>query len=232
VTFQDQALGEYPYKGKFAWLGYLATSQVPVHVVDWFEPHRALQIPPQPLLVQHAPASRVVAKVAQFTNTPVSLIARNGAGATVDQATSPQEQGVVHELTLHGDGIVEVVIRGGGGEGLLISYCIDPAGAETFTTSAAGHVITGIRNEHPRLMLENDRLKSKRCCFTGSLDLPPDEPSGKWDVYLTVQNINDVPQGTKPDEAATTIGGHVLSMHAEVIGCTVIMLLDHAFDVI
>jgi hypothetical protein len=72
----------------------------------------------------------------------------------------------------------------------------------------------------------------RRCCFIGHIPLPPDEKPGKWDVHLTVQNINPVPEDTPPEEAAATIGGHVLSSHtSEALGCTALMLLDHVFDV-
>ncbi|MBK8920868.1 MAG: hypothetical protein IPM81_05075 [Saprospirales bacterium] len=77
-------------------------------------------------------------------------------------------------------------------------------------------------------------VEGQALLLTGSIQLPPDEDPGKWNVYLTVQNVNPVPDGTPPDQAATTIGGHLLSVHtsSEVIGCAVFMLLDHAFDVI
>ena len=135
---------------------------------------------------------------------------------------------------LSGEGIVRVVVEGGGGEGLLISYCVDTVGEQTFTTPISKAIASSVRVEVPKLKLKGTRLKAQRCCFTGSIPLPPDERPGKWDVYLTVQNINSVPEGTPPEEAATTIGGHVLSSHtsAEILGCAVIMLLDHTFDVI
>jgi hypothetical protein len=50
-----------------------------------------------------------------------------------------------------------------------------------------------------------------------------------------VQNLNHQPEGLPPEEAATVIGGHLLSAHAAeaaLLGCGVIMLLDHVFDVI
>jgi hypothetical protein len=91
-----------------------------------------------------------------------------------------------------------------------------------------------IRTELPNLNLTSSRLQVSRCCFTGSIQLPPDENPGQWDVHLTVQNINPTPEGTRPEVAATTIGGHLLSSHtsAQVFGCVAIMLLDHVFDVI
>jgi hypothetical protein len=103
-----------------------------------------------------------------------------------------------------------------------------------FTTTVSKSVAASVHSELPQLTTSGSRLRSRRCCFTGSIQLPPDEVPGKWDVHLTVQNINTVPEGTPADQAATTIGGHLLSSHtsAQVVGCTVIMLLDHVFDVI
>ena len=84
------------------------------------------------------------------------------------------------------------------------------------------------------LKLKKPSLKANRCCFTGAIFLPPDEPPGKRGVHLTVQNVNAVADGAEPEEAAKTIGGHVLSSHGttELAGCLVTKLLDHAFDVI
>ena len=234
VAFADFNVGQYPPTGSFAWLKYVNTGQQPVQVVDWFEPEIALQIQQSPLLLNHVPASRVTARVAQFTNTPVTMIAFNAAGQMLDQSTTPAQQGVIHELVLNGMGIVQVVVRGGGGEGLLISYCINPIEEETFSVNISEPFATSVRRELPELRLASGRLQSRRCCFRGQINLPPDEKAGKWDVHLTVQNINPTPEGTAPEKAATVIGGHLLSSHASAqgAGCTVMMLLDHVFDVI
>lgn len=234
LDFADEKVTEYPYKGAFQWLHYADASQQPVRIVDWFEPMKALQISPRALLLTHQPASKVTLSVAQFTSTPVGAVAYNGAGQVIDQAMAPAAQGVIHELMLNGEGIVKVVLYGGGGEGLLIKYCIDPVSAEGFNMSISEAIAASVRREVPNLEATHGRLRSRRCCFTGSIALPPEEVPGKWDVHLTVQNVNPVPQGTPPEIAAQTIGGHVLSSHtsAEVLGCTVVMLLDHVFDVI
>ncbi|MBK8922379.1 MAG: hypothetical protein IPM81_12890 [Saprospirales bacterium] len=234
VVFNDWNTGQYLNQGNFDWLRYRNTGTQPVRVVDWFNPYHALQIFHQPLILSHEPASKVIARVAQFTDSPVVLLAYNAAGVLVDQQAAPQVQGVVHELTLKGDGIVQVVVRGGGGEGLLISYCIQPNIAGEFSTKVPDYIVAAVRLEAPAVKVQSSRLKARRCCYTGSIQLPPDEDPGKWNVYLTVQNVNPVPDGTPPDQAATTIGGHLLSVHtsSEVIGCAVFMLLDHAFDVI
>ncbi|MCY1078765.1 hypothetical protein [Archangium lansingense] len=234
VTFEGEKLGEYPPKGQFAWLRYLDVGQEPVRVVNWLEPLKALTISSRTLLLEHVPARMVVVTVAQFTRPPITAVALNAAGQVLDQKTAPEQQATAHELTLQGEGIVRVVLRGGGGEGVLISYCIEPIHAQSFTTPIAESTAASVRREIPRLELTGPRLKVNRCCFSGSIALPPDEPPGKWDVYLTVQNVNTVPDGTRPEEAATTIGGHLLSSHtsAEILGCTALMLGDHVFDVI
>lgn len=64
-----------------------------MQVVDWFEPEIALQIPQSPLLLTHVPASKVIARVAQFTNTPVMMIARNAAGQIVRPKDRPVTAG-------------------------------------------------------------------------------------------------------------------------------------------
>lgn len=234
LDFDDFKPTTYPPQGAFAWLNYLNLGGDPVHIVTWFAPEQALQVPSRALLLTHAPATRVIARVSQFTNTPVALLAYDGTGQLVDQKTAPNTQGTLHELVLTGQGIVRVIARGGGGEGLIVSYCIDPVREGQILTSVPPRAATLIRDELPLLELGASQLRARRCCFRGQIQLPPDEPPGKWDVHLTVQNINHVPAGTPPDVAATTIGGHLLSAHtsAEVLGCAVVMLLDHAFDVI
>lgn len=234
IDFDDFKPTTYPPQGSFAWLNYLSTSGDPLRVVNWFQPELALQVPSRPLLLTHMPASRVIARVAQFTSTPVALLAYNAAGQIVDQKTAPPQQGTSHELTLSGQGIMRVIVRGGGGEGLLISYCIDPIREGQNAAGVTPRIATLIGTELPHLELAANQLRAHRCCFRGHIQLPPDEPTGKWDVHLTVQNINNTSAGAPPDVAATTIGGHLLSSHtsAEVLGCLVVMLLDHAFDVI
>ncbi|MCC2318642.1 hypothetical protein [Cellulomonas chengniuliangii] len=234
VDFDDHPIGQYPSQGAFEWLRYLSAGESPVRVVDWFSPARGLQLPTRPLVLHHAPATRVTAQVVLFHPEPVTLTASNAAGEVVARITSTAEQGEEQELELTGEGIVRVVARGGGGEALLLRYCADPVREKALTIAVGEHVAAGIRAEQPALDLASRRLQASRCCFGGSVRLPPDDEPGRWDVHLTVQNVNPVPQGTPPDQAATVIGGHLLSAHtsAEVIGCTAVMLLDHVFDVI
>jgi hypothetical protein len=233
VSFEQEGLGERPAVGRVEWLQYASSAGEPLRVVDWLEPTHALTLGSGLLALGHVPASRVEVTVAQFTGTPVVAVATNAAGQVVDQKTAPVEQGVAHRLVLEGDGIVRTVLRGGGGEGVLVRYCIDPVEEGRFTTAVPARTLAAMQHEHPDVVVDGSRIKVRRCCFEGEVELPPDEPAGGWDVYLTVQNVNDVPDGVPPEIAATTIGGHLLSAHtaAEVLGCTAIMLSDHAFDV-
>ncbi|MBD8078350.1 hypothetical protein [Cellulosimicrobium arenosum] len=234
VSFEQEALGERPAVGKLEWLQYASSAGDPLHVVDWLAPTRALTLGSGTLTLGHVPARRVEVTVAQLTGTPVVAVATNASGQVVDRETAPDEQGVAHRLVLEGDGIVRVVLRGGGGEGLLVRYCIEPVEEGGFTTAVPARTLAAVQHEHPDVAVDGSRVTVRRCCFAGEVDLPPDEPAGGWDVYLTVQNVNDVPDGVPPEIAATTIGGHLLSAHtaAEVVACTAIMLSDHVFDVI
>lgn len=233
VTFEQHAPGSYPSTGVFGWLSYAHPAGEPVRIVEWLEGMRALAIPRRGLRLSHAPAGRIVARVAQFAGPPVSVVALDAAGQEVGQATAPDAQGVVHELEIRGDGIAGARLRGGSGEGLLVAYCVDRAAAPSFTPAVAAAIEAGIARELPELAMSG-RLRAHRCCFSGSIALPPIEKPGRWDVHLVVQTVNDVPDGTPPEKAAATIGGHVVSSHAapDVLGCAVVMLLDHAFDVI
>ncbi len=227
--------GQYPPKGQFDWLAYAAAAAPHVSIVTWHAGRPALLIPPGTLRLTHAPARRVRARVAQYTGTPVTMVAFDASGQPVGQATAPNVQGTEHLLEVAGEGILGVVLRGGGGEGLLIEYCIEGVAQGTLATPVSPAIARGIAAELPKLKLTNRKLRATRCCFAGSIRLPAWEAPGKWDVHLVVQNLNHQPEGLPPEEAATVIGGHVLSAHAapaSLLGCGVIMLLDHVFDVI
>jgi hypothetical protein len=234
LRFEKFKPHEYPYKGAFDWLTYLSQSQDPVYIVTWYNNTPALAIPIGSLRLSHVPSKCVTAHVVQFTNTPVTMTAYNASGQSVGHATAPDVQGVEHLLEIKAEGIVGVVLRGGGGEGLLLEYCIDGVAGARLSSAISKSIAAGIASELPNLDLSARRLKATRCCYGGRIRLPPTENPGKWDVHLVVQNVNDVPDGTPPDQAAAIIGGHVLSSHAapDLVGCGVIMLLDHVFDVI
>ena len=234
VVFDEHDEGGYPYKGHFEWLSYVDPMQNGVRIVDWLGGTKALVIPYDGLNVSHSPASRVTARVAQFTNQPVTMTALGEGGAPVGQVTAPSVQGAVHDLSISAEGVTGARFTGGGGEGLLVRYCIDAVQEQEIATPVTSEVAAGLGVEFPGTGIENSSLKANRCCFTGRATVPPNESAGKWDVHLTVQNVNTVPDGTTPEDAATQIGGHLLSSHTapNLAGCLAVTLLDHAFDVI
>jgi hypothetical protein len=68
------------------------------------------------------------------------------------------------------------------------------------------------RDSHPMAQHLANRAESSSsdnhyCLYHGWLALPPDAQLGKWRTYLYAQTLNDVPAGTKPEDAARTIGG-------------------------
>jgi len=75
IEFEDYPTGQYPYKGAFEWLKYLDIGQNPVSIVGWFPEAQAIQLSSDPLQLKHEPTDRVVVRVAQFTNTPVTATA-------------------------------------------------------------------------------------------------------------------------------------------------------------
>jgi hypothetical protein len=44
--------------------------------------------------------------------------------------------------------------------------------------------------------------------------------------------VNTVPDGTDPVEAATVIGGHVVTRNVDLFGCSIVLLAEYTFDVI
>lgn len=227
----------FPYKHRFRWLGVLNPGQTDLRIVDWSpsppDGRGELRIESSGLVFTHPPATRVTVEVVQFTNQPIHLIGFDHAGNQVASAVTPPVQGTVHTLQIQGNAISRTRVRGGGGEGLVLKYCIDVNNSEEIELEpseelaealVAAHVIDPTHLRRP--------LRARRCCFGGWTTLPPSELPGKWDVYLVVQNVNHVPDGTPPEQAAVIIGGHILSTEVSVEGCAAVMLADHAFDII
>lgn len=227
---------EFPHKGAFRWLRYVNPAQLNIRIVQFLaNGQTALLLPPRGLRFSHAPTSRVTIEVAEFAGAPITLQCFGAGGQLIGSATSAVPNQNVHELSVSGNGIVGALVHGGGGEGLLVSYCVAALAEQEpeFLATVSKEVAKGLRLELPQLEIVNgNQLRTHRCCFTGTVSLPPDEDAGKWDVHLIVQNVNHVPDGTPPEQAATVIGGHVLSENANALGCAAIMLLDHVFDVI
>jgi hypothetical protein len=134
------------------------------------------------------PANFVTAAVAQFTRKPVELRAYDSSGTLIGSATAPNIQGTEHLLEVRGSGIVNVTVSEGGGEGLLMRLCY---GRE---------------------------LVEERCYYYGKVALEALDPLGPWRTHLFAQTINDVPIGTDPESAASTIGGMPVTRNFEYMG--------------
>lgn len=177
-----------------------------LQIVGWpdNEPN-SLYFASEGLTITHEAADRIVMRIGHYTGEPVTVQAFNAACELVDEVVKTSSN-LVEVLELNGEGIVRVTITGGGYEGILVQYCYHAEDEET-----------------PSLNLMR--------CFQGSMDLPQDAPTGRWIVYLAVQNINHALDGTPPDQAATVIGAHVMGPTAQLLGCGFMMLGDHVFDI-
>lgn len=124
-------------------------------------------------------------------------------------------------------------VVGGGGEAVIVEYCIDPVEDDEIEIETRENLIENLLGERTldHRPAEND-LRAHRCCFGGTATVPPTEEADRWSVYLVAQNINDTPHGTNLEDAAAQIGGHVLTAQASITCCTIVMLADHIFDVI
>ncbi|WP_380674816.1 hypothetical protein [Salinigranum sp. GCM10025319] len=228
---------QFPYKYDFRWLSVLDRGQNDLRVVDWLPLGQSdgdgeLYLSHDGLRFSHVPATRVTVRVAQF-NEPVAVTAYNSAGLQVDQTTGPEEQETVHDIVVEGDAIVATEVTGGGGEGVIVEYCMDPVEDDEIEIEVDEGVIESLRAERTLTHRPPDNsVRAHRCCFRGTTTVPPAEDEGRWSVYLVVQNVNETPHGTDPEEAAGRIGGHVLTAQASIEACTVVMLADHVFDVI
>lgn len=64
------------------------------------------------------PSGAVTAMVAQFTSAPVKIQAFDEGGNPVGSDTAPKVSATEHCLEIRAPGIVEVIVSGGGGEGI------------------------------------------------------------------------------------------------------------------
>jgi hypothetical protein len=237
LDFADYDPGAtYPYKHRFDWLSVLSVDRSDLRLVDWSgEDDAKLQLPDRGLSLSHPPAERVRVRVVQYANSPVTLTAKTYNGVEVGAVTAPNEEGEVHELEIEGDGdaILAAELSGGDNEAVLLSYCIEPQVEAELEATVTEERAEGLLAERAAThMLPENRLRGRRLCFRGEARLPPTGHPGQWEVYLVAQNLNEAPFDAEPDEAAATIGGHILTGQSEVVGCAAIMLADHVFDVI
>lgn len=233
IHFHNMKTGNLSYKGSVEWLSYYQAQQQDLVIVNWGEPGQGLLLNPRGVQFSHAPVSEVRVNIAQFSSEPVRLRAYAG-GVFVGEVTTQGMEGQTHTLTISGNGISYTELRGGGGETVITEYCANSLDLEGgFKMPIPREQLKAILKDAKEANIEIDTARVRQCCFRGEVRIPLTSKPGKWDVYLTVQNINNVPDGTKPEDAASTIGGHLLSAQSlSPSGCLAIMLLDHVFDVI
>jgi len=72
-----------------------------------------------------APAHKVTMTVGSYTSEPLKISALDANGSQVDDVTVPGDNSV-HTITLSGQGIIQIMISGGGEEGILVDLCYYP----------------------------------------------------------------------------------------------------------
>lgn len=222
----------------FSWLKCYALDKSDLLITDWQTAGGGqglgeLMIGDRGLRFVHNPCSGVRIKLVSFTSRSITLTAFDPNGNLISTVESHGNSGMVDTLSINVHGISSVVIVGGGGEGVILEYCILTELMSEMVTEIKPEMLKRLEMAHVKYKnIDGNRVRATRCCFHGSFRLPPMEPKGKWNVYLTVQNVNQVPQGTKPELAAEIIGGHLLAAPvAQVAGCAFMMLGDHVFDI-
>ena len=222
----------YPINGTFDWISYHQYGHTTaLYTADYGEGAKGIFLAGG-VAFQHEPASRVRLRVVPFGNTAILLTAYNNR-QPIGQTASGTEQGVEYKLEIVADGITAVIIEDGGKDALLLEYCVEPVGSDgVFKHGMPKEYLDMILRDAKGADINIDVAKARRCCFSGTVRMPATTEPSKWNVHMTVQNINNVPDGTDPEIAATTIGGHLIGANAYPEGCAVVMLLDHAFEVI
>lgn len=172
----------------------------------------ALRIPEAgPLRVDVVPMVDWVRVGVSHTARPVEVRAFNDVGQVVDTARGGDQPSHVDRLELSGRGISRLEVSGGGGEGWLHGLCVEREGQEK----------------------DKKRNEQRRFHYRGSHDIDLGENPGRWGIVLSVQTVDNSPRGTEPVVAAQTIGGITASRNVADLGiCLIVLLLDHAFDVI
>ena len=218
----------------FGPLGVVQRGDEPLRIVHFTDAlGSGLYLPGEGLTAQHPPASGVRLRVAQLTSRPVVVRAFNRFGALLGEAEAPNVQGQAHELTIASHLIARVEIRGGGGEGVLLSYCFTPEVEEIVSTIIPDQLLEAYREIDVPFISGPDGniVNVRRRCFQGRKRLPQDAPSGRYRIYLTVSNVNHAPPGRDPVDAARIIGGQELGTHSQALLCTFMLLGDHTFDI-
>jgi hypothetical protein len=171
-----------------------------------------LQLPNRPLRMHFAPCSRLEVELFHSAE-PIQVIGINSAGDVVARAATGTQQGQPEVVVLRAHEIVSAELSGRRGEGFLVGAC---------SFSEAFH---GDDDDKER--------KLRRYTYTGFIDLELRERSDQWGIVLLVQTVDPNPVGTDPALAARDLGGITASANmGSAVGCAVVMLLDHVFNVI
>ncbi|MFW9801795.1 MAG: hypothetical protein ACFFFC_04045 [Candidatus Thorarchaeota archaeon] len=172
-------------------------------------------------LIAYIPLSTTVEATVFFNHSGLTMDAYY-QGHLVDSAQVSGKTGRTMKLLTKSRAIDRIVLKGGQWESSLLRLCYTPI---TIKKGPSGEL---------NLLVQGKKKGMYICCYTGELVVSPSEQPSTWKNYLMVQNINDVPGGVPPEEAATTIGGLIVSqnMEAQLAGCGAVMAADHLFDII
>jgi PKD domain-containing protein len=112
---------------------FTAAGQESLRIVVWGPPTGAgkLALPRKALLVSLPfAASKVIARVAAGTRTPIVMRGADPGGQVAGPVATGGQSGIVEPLELRASGITQLELTGGGGEGLLIELCISASDAK------------------------------------------------------------------------------------------------------
>ncbi len=228
---------KYHYQHHFDWLACISLDKNDLIITDWLTSGSQsgkgeLLIPIRGLRFSHNICGGVRVKTTRFSSAAIVLDAYDRSGNLLATTKSNLGQNQVDVLTVHAEGIASTLIRGGSGESVILEYCVEELEHSELSLTYSDEVFKRLEYAHVKTHLDQRKLRAKRCCYEGVFRVPPSEKAGRWTVYLTVQNINNVPQGTEPSVAAATIGGHLMTAPvAQVAACAFLMLGDHVFDI-
>ena len=132
VTFRCADFNNYPDDTKMPQVstinGFTITALGPdaPFVNDIDTSVHGLQFDPAGLQIDLlAPAHTVTMTVGSWTSEPLKITALDANGNQVDQVTVPGDNSA-HTITLSGQNITQIVITGGGYEGILVELCYYP----------------------------------------------------------------------------------------------------------
>jgi hypothetical protein len=199
----------------------------PNRIVDFDHDGRGELFLHNELIAFIPPSSRVEATV--ISGVSGCFMEAYHGGTRLGSASLPNQPGQAVTVTVDFQGIDRIVFRRAEWECSLIRLCYVP---EEIIEELPGHE----RPEEASSTEPQARgIAARRiCCYTGEMLIPADEQVDTWRGYLVVQNINDVPAGMPPEQAAQIIGGMIVSQSlvAIVAACGALMAADHLFDII